>query len=213
MNYNFQALFTHLNPNAAQAMLQDLWKKVDEYEKVIDKVRQENDQILSKNKTLSTQNDQQNMKIAENEKVIEKSRQENEENLSKIRTLSTENHEKSLKIDGLTNEIEVLKMLAAGETLSCPVCLENFDTENHQAYALSCPHLICSKCLDPALKPNVSSYIYRGRGSTLRFIRSATDSECRNNGHIINDQNHPSKVCPVCRSPVTTKLKKICLRS
>lgn len=212
MNYNFQALFTHLNPNAAQAMLQDLWKKVDEYEKVIDKIRQENDEILSKNKTLSTQNDQQNLKITEYEKVIGKNRQENEENLSKIRTLSTENHEKSLKIDGLTNEIEVLKMLAAGETLSCPVCLENFDTEDHQAYALSCPHIICSKCLDPALKPNVSTHVYRGTGFSMRLV-NATLSERINNAHIIPDKNHPSKLCPVCRSPVTTKLKKICLRS
>ena len=163
MNYNFQALFTHLNPTGDQlkAMLQDLWRKIDEYETIIDKIRQENEESLSKNKILSTQNAQQ-----------------------------------CLKIDDLTNEIEVLKMLVAGDTLSCPVCLEKFDTEHHQAYALSCPHMICSRCLFPAI-------------NTFR----SPETGRRNISAIIHDQNHPSKRCPVCRQPVKTHPKKICLRS
>ena len=177
MNYNFQALFTHLNPTGDQlkAMLQDLWRKIDEYETIIDKIRRENEESLSKNKILSTQNAQQ-----------------------------------CLKIDDLTNEIEVLKMLVAGDTLSCPVCLEKFDTEHHQAYALSCPHMICSKCLYPAMNTfDPPLLITENNGSTRR----ATETELRNNGPIIHDQNHPSKRCPVCRQPVKTHLKKICLRS
>ena len=203
MNYNFQALFTHLNQTGAQALLQDLWRKVDEYEKVIEKMRQENDEILTKNRTLSTQNDQQNLKITDYERLINGIRQENEENLSKNRSLSTENHENYLKIlsmdrkiNDLTNEIEVLRKFAAGETPTCPCCLENFDTEDHQAYLLSCPHVICSKCLYPALKKlkNPSSFSI-------------------NNSHIIRSRRHPSKICPVCGTPVHTKLKKVCLRS
>ena len=31
-----------------------------------------------------------------------------------------------------------------GQKPSCPVCLENFDTESRQPYALSCPHMVCA---------------------------------------------------------------------
>ena len=212
MDYNFQALFTHFNPTDDQvkAMLQDLWRKNDENQKLIDKIRREKDE---------------NQKLAEkNQKVIDKIHQENEENRAKSVTLMAQKdlqcvkiNTMAQKIDDLTNEIQLLKMLAAGNDVSCSVCLESFDTNDHQAYVLSCPHMICAKCLYPALKPNVS----RATGETLvtigsntvRSWRTATETESRNNGHIIQDQNHPSKRCPVCRVPVTTKLRKICLHS
>ena len=221
MDYNFQALFTHFNPTDAQikAMLQDLWRKNDENQKLIDKIRREKDE---------------NQKLADkNQKVIDKIHQENEENRAKSVTLMAQKdlqcvkiNTMAQKIDDLTNEIQLLKMLAAGNEVSCPVCLESFDTNDHQAYVLSCPHMICAKCLFPALKPNVSLIIgewtreytaFLNASNTVteysRTSRTATESERRNNGHIIQDQNHPSKRCPVCRVPVTTKLRKICLHS
>ena len=44
MDSNFQALFTHLNPTEDQlkAILQDLWRKNDEKQKEINKIREEN---------------------------------------------------------------------------------------------------------------------------------------------------------------------------
>ena len=66
--------------------------------------------------------------------------------------------------------------------ISCPVCLEGFDTEAHQPYALSCPHMVCAECLYPAL-------------------------ESRNN-RSNQGESHPSKRCPVCRARVNTSLKK-----
>ena len=172
MNSNFEALFTHLNPTDDQikAMLQDLWRKNDEKQNELDKLRRENSQKAHKIMTMDRKN------------------------------------------DDLTNEIEVLKMLAAGANVSCPVCLENFDTEDHQAYVLSCPHMICSRCLHPAFETNVDPLIYR-MTRTGRVSRPATSCERLNNRHVIHDENHPSKRCPVCREPVYSKLKKICLNA
>ena len=155
MDSNFQALFTHLNPTEDQlkAILQDLWRKNDEKQKEISKIREEN--------------------FAKSMEIIEMNR----------------------KVEALTEENELLKMIKTCNDISCSVCLENFDDEDHQPYVLSCPHVICSKCLWPALAP------------------FALSSKYPNNGHIIRDQNHLSKRCPVCRERVTTKLKKVCLRS
>ena len=154
MDSNFQALFTHLNPTEDQlkAILQDLWRKNDEKQKEINKIREEN--------------------FAKSMEVIEMNR----------------------KVEALTDENELLKMIKSSNDISCSVCLENFDEEDHQPYVLSCPHVICSTCLYPAL------------------VRLALSSEYLNNAHVIHNLNHPSKRCPICREPVTTKLKKVCLR-
>jgi len=155
MDSNFQALFTHLNPTEDQlkAILQELWRKNDEKQKEISKIREEN--------------------FAKSMEIIEMNR----------------------KVEALTDENELLKMIKTCNDISCSVCLENFDDEDHQPYVLSCPHVICSQCLYPAL------------------VRLGLSSEYLNNAHVIHNQNHPSKRCPVCREPVTTKLKKVCLRS
>ena len=176
MDSNFQALFTHLNPTEDQlkAILQDLWRKNDEKQKEISKIREEN--------------------FAKSIEIMKMNR----------------------KVENLTNENELLKMIKTCDDVSCSVCLENFDAEEHQAYVLSCPHVICSKCLYPALEPNVPSVVSETtirNGHPVTTSRIAPRSERLNNGHIIRDQNHPSKRCPVCREPVTTKLKKVCLRS
>ena len=142
MDSNFQALFTHLTHDQVKAMLQDLWRKNDEKQTEIDMIRQENDK---------------------NKNELDKIRREKYQKSLKIMTMGK-------RIDALTNKIEVLKMSAAGANLSCPVCLENFDTEDHQAYVLSCPHMICSKCLHPALQPDVNLLVYkRSRNQIFRF--------------------------------------------
>ena len=81
-----------------------------------------------------------------------------------------------------------------GQKPSCPVCLENFDTESRQPYALSCPHMVCAQCLYPALERAANWIAYRSRDNR--------DSQ---------GESHPSRRCPVCRTRVNTFLKKICL--
>ena len=171
MDCNFQALFSHLTEDQVKAILQDLWRKNDEKQNELDKVRQENEK---------------------NKNELDKIRREKYQQSLKIMTMGK-------RIDALTNKIEVLKMSTADANLSCPVCLENFDSEDHQAYLLSCPHMICSKCLHPALQ------------NSGLISRPATNSARRNNRHIIRDENHPSNRCPICREPVTNILRKICL--
>ena len=164
MDSNFQALFTHLNPTEDQlkAILQDLWRKNDEKQKEISKIRED---------------------------------------------LSMEIIEMSRKVEALTEENELLKMIKTCNDISCSVCLRNFDEEDHQPYVLSCPHVICAECLFPALVPAPLLTLPAPIGSGWSLI------ETLNNAHMIQNQNHPSKRCPVCREPVTTKLKKVCLRS
>ena len=164
MDSNFQALFTHLNPTEDQlkAILQDLWRKNDEKQKEISKIREEN--------------------FAKSMEIIEMNR----------------------KVEALTEENELLKMIKTCNDISCSVCLQNFDEEDHQPYVLSCPHVICSECLFPALGRLTLPAPMSSGGSLIETL---------NNAHMIQNQNHPSKRCPVCREPVTTKLKKVCLRS
>ena len=102
--------------------------------------------------------------------------------------LESEIDEKSNKIEELERRLEIE---IEEQKPSCPVCLENFDTEARQPYALSCPHMVCAQCLYPALER-----------PTNRRRRRAN----RNN----RGENHPSKRCPVCRTRVNTSLKKIC---
>ena len=89
---------------------------------------------------------------------------------------------------------ERLEMEIEEQKPSCPVCLENFDTEARQPYALSCPHMVCAQCLYPALE------------------RTTNRRQRRNNRRRIQRQgeSHPSKRCPVCRTRVNASLKKIC---
>ena len=183
MDSNFQALFSHLTHDQVKAVLQDLWRKNDEKQHELDKIRKENDK---------------------NKNELDKIRREKYQKSLKIMTMGK-------AIDALTNKIEVLQMSKASANLSCPVCLENFDSEDHRAYVLNCPHMICSKCLHPALQPDVNLLVYKRTRTSGLISRQATNSERRNNRHIIHDENHPSKRCPICREPVTTKLRKIFL--
>ena len=145
MDSNFEALFTHFKPTDDQikALLLDLWRKNEEKQKKIEKLRRENEAA-----SLS------------NEKLIEK----------------------------------IEKMVFDCNIPYCLVCNQNFDTEDHQPNVLSCPHIICSKCLYPALPPDVAS-------------KTATESGTQN-----NDQNYSSKICPMCHEPVTTTPRKLRLR-
>ena len=177
MDSNFQALFTHLNPTEDQlkAILQDLWRKNDEKQKEISKIREEN--------------------FAKSMEIIEMNR--------KVEALTGKVEALTGKVEALTEENELLKMIKTCDDISCSVCLQNFDEEDHQPYVLSCPHVICAECLFPALV----------RITLPAPIPSGWSSATLNNAHMIQNQNHPSKRCPVCREPVTTKLKKVCLRS
>ena len=53
--------------------------------------------------------------------------------------------EQDRKINELSNKLELSKSYRSGYNMSCPVCLEKFDIGDHQAYVLSCPHMVCSK--------------------------------------------------------------------
>ena len=164
--------------------LKDLRRKNDENLQEIEKLRDQNEKNLGENRRLSLRNDQQSQEILTLERRIEHLKCEN----------------------------DLMKRLQPYDTVSCPVCLEKYDTDERQAYALSCPHMVCSECLKPALDLRTPTFIYERPGLSWT-ARPTTQTERLNNGHIINAQNHPSKRCPVCRQPVTTKLKKICLYS
>ena len=104
------------------------------------------------------------------------------------------NEEKQKKIDkmSLSNDklMEKMERLLLDEEIVCSACYEGFDSKNRQPYVLSCPHIICSDCLD-----NVNVV-----------------SERQNNDRNY-DQNHSSKICPECNGPVTTTLRKGYLRA
>ena len=76
----------------------------------------------------------------------------NDKKQKKISKIREENFAKSMeiiemnrKVEALTDENELLKMIKTCNDISCSVCLENFDEEDHQPYVLSCPHVICSE--------------------------------------------------------------------
>lgn len=192
MEYNFKVLFTQFNPTVDQmkAMFQDLWRKNDENQSEISRLRGENEAKQSKISSLELENDEKSHKIAGMER--EKSK--------------------------LMSEIELLKMIAVNEEPSCPVCLEKFDGNDRQPYLLSCPHMVCAQCLSQGLSRHSVTFIRaynesaRRRGPEL-MSEPTVGPTYLNIGDYISDQRHPSKLCPVCRTPVTTELRRICLHS
>ena len=185
-----------------KAILQDFWRKNEENQAEIVKLqrkeaeskaeiarlRYENEKCKGENCRLRQENNEHQ---GENFRL----RQENEQNLHEIALLEHESDEKLTteiqnKARELINQIEL-------SLPSCPVCLENFDKEARQPYALSCEHLVCAQCLYPTLSR-------RRRGGRFYDLHYEYRSERIG-------INHPSKRCPACRKPVTTPLKKICL--
>ena len=215
MDFNFQSIFTHFSPTYDQmkAALQDFWRKNEENhteiarlqqkdiasQDEISRLRQENSEHEKKIAFLNHEYgkiNQQSSKIAELDRENVELRRKNEEfERKKLFYIELERKHTELKkmYSKLRNEKIVLEDEMEEQKPSCPVCMENFDTDKRQPYALSCPHMVCAKCLHPGLK-------------TIKMIRSR-DSP------TIQAERHPSKRCPICRTQVTTPLKKICLQS
>ena len=184
MDFNFQALFSHisLTHDQMKAILQDFWRKNEENQSEIGRLQQKVVESQNENSRLRHENEKyksENTKLRQENNEHLEDNELNQENFAMIQEefddlLAAEVERKTSE---LTKQIELSKP-------SCPVCLQNFDTEARQPYALSCPHMVCAHCLRPGPAQNSRE------GS-----------------------RHPSKRCPVCRTQVTTPLKKICLNS
>ena len=216
MDFNFQTIFTHFSPTYDQmkAALQDFWRKNEEnqveiarlQQKNVDsqgeisRLRQENSDHEKKITFLNHEYDkinQQSSKIAELEREnIELRRKNSDFERKKIFYIELERKHTKLKriLIKLRSEKIDLEDEIEEQKPSCLVCMENFDTEERQPYALSCPHMVCAQCLHPDLETN-------------EFIRLS-----HREASIILD-SHPPKRCPICRTQVTTPLKKICLQT
>ena len=159
MDFNFQAVFSHINPTTDQmkAILQDFWRKNEENQAEIVKLQRKEAESRAEIERLRYENEickGENCRLRQenNEHLGEyfKLRQENEQSLHEIALLEHENDEK------LTTEIqkktrEIINQIDLSKP-SCPVCLEHFDTEACQPYALSCEHMVCAQCLYPVLR-------------------------------------------------------------
>ena len=176
MDFNFQTLFSHLTDDQMKAILQDFWRKNEENHTEMG--------ILQR-------------KEAESQNEISRLRQEINDRDKKISLLNDESERTKIeferKIKDLNAKNSQLEKKIDGQTLSCPVCHENFDTEDHQPFALSCPHMVCARCLYPAALMTQCSL-------ADEFGKSP-------------EMAHPSNRYPVCRTVVTTQLKKIWLNS
>ena len=204
-----------------KAALQDFWRKNEENhteiarlqqkdiasQDEISRLRQENNDHEKKISFLNHEYgkiNQQSSKIAELDRENVELRRKNVE-FERKKLFYTELERKHTELkkmySKLRNEKTVLEDEIEEQKPSCPVCLENFDTEDCQPYALSCEHIVCAECLHPGLETNkeLRSSIYEEMSRGWPMVRTI--------------ERHPSKRCPICRTPVTTSLKKICLQS
>ena len=222
MDFNFQAIFTHFSPTYDQmkAALQDFWRKNEENQTEIarlqqkdvasqgeiSRLRQENNDHEKKISFLNHEYQQtmkQSCKIAELERENFELRRKNSDfERKKLFYIELERKQTELKrmYSKLKSEKIDLEDEIEEQEPSCPVCMENFDTEDHQPYALSCPHMVCAQCLHPALETN-------------NLIRSWVWEQLSRDSPVNQAGRHPSKRCPICRTQVTTPPKKICLQS
>ena len=159
---------------AAQAEIGRLKQKEVESQGEITRLLQEIDGRENHETFLEHEIEEKRDKIEE----LERKNNEQEEEKSELERLKGELDRKYSELQ------EIYSREIYSKKISCPVCLEYFDTEAHQPYALSCPHMVCAHCLDQARD---------SRNSQGRFLRS-------------------SRHCPVCHTPVNTPLKKICLQ-
>ena len=173
MDSNIEALFSNITNEQMKAILKDLWKKNEEKQAEISRLKET--QVENQREIIGLL--QKNIANAERKSELEQQNRVIDRKCSELQEMYSECERKNARLE---SEIEEQK-------ISCPVCLEGFDTEAHQPYALSCPHMVCAECLYPAL-------------------------ESRNN-RSNQGESHPSKRCPVCRARVNTSLKKICLQS
>ena len=116
----------------------------------------------------------------------------NEENQAEIGRLQQKEVENQGKIERLLQEIderENHETFIENELEAKSDIIEDLERKNN--YALSCPHMVCARCLYPALERE-------------RYHQHDID---------IQGGSHPSRRCPICRTRVNTRLKKICLQS
>ena len=221
MDFNFQALFSHINLTNDQmkAILQDFWRKNEENQSEIGKLQQKETESQGEISRLHREIEKHQSEICRlrqenNDHQGEnfRPRRENEQYLHEISLFQHENDE--ILAAEIERQDRQATMLIELSKPSCPVCLENFDSEAHQPYALSCPHMICAECLNPALGTvHINFLVSVERLNDLLSIgRSALDYDHRRFLYR-NILRHPSKRCPVCRTEVTTPFKKICLNS
>ena len=207
MDFNFQALFSHINLTNEQmkAILQDFWSKNEENQSEIGRLREKDAESQDEISRLRHENDKlksENCKLRQenNEHQGENFRlsQENEQNQHEFALLQHENDDKLAA--AVERKISEVRIQMEQSKPSCPVCFEYFDTEARQPYALSCPHMVCAQCLYPALERR-----HRRLGYSNKLHH---EYESEGIGRA-----HPSRKCPVCRTRVIAPLKKICLNS
>ena len=186
MDSSFQALFSHLNVTneEMEAILKFFLRRNEEKQAEIERLQQtqvENHREIIGYLREKIRNEERKSELLRQNHELHKKYSELQVNYMLNHILLSEWQRKNTRLE---SEVEKHK-------ISCPVCLENFDTEARQPYALSCPHMVCAHCLYPALE--------RDR------------DESRDNCNI-EGESHPSKRCPVCRARVNTSLKKICFQ-
>ena len=207
MDFNFQALFSHINVTNDQmkAILQDFWRKNEENQAEIGRLqqkevenqgeimrlRQEIDERENHETSIESELDARSNIIEE----LERKNNEQEKQKSELERQNCELDRKYSELLVMYSECQrkngMLESEIEEQKPSCPVCLLNFDTEARQPYALSCPHMVSARCLYPALERE-------------RYHQHDID---------IQGGSHPSRRCPICRTRVNTRLKKICLQS
>ena len=167
--------------------------EIDEKRNKVEELKRKNNEQEEEKSELVRQNCELDRKYSELQVMYSECQRKNgrlesdlDEKRNEIEELERKNNEQKEETSELVRLIEELSLEETKP--SCPVCLENFDTESHQPYALSCPHMVCAQCLYPALERD----------------------ESRDNRNI-RGESHPSKHCPICRTRVNTPLKKICL--
>ena len=166
MDFNFQALFSHINLTNDQmkAILQDFWRKNEENQSEIGRLQQKDAESQDEISRLRHENEKyksENCKLRQenNEHLGENFRlsQENEQNQHEFALLQHENDDKlaaaiAAEVERKTRELRQEVNMMQVFLPSCPVCLENFDKEARQPYALSCEHMVCAQCLHPVLR-------------------------------------------------------------
>jgi len=184
--------------------------KINEQSNKIAEIEGKNVELERKNAELERKNVELERKNAELERKNAELERKNDElrrkNVPIVRNkllysdLERKHTELKKMYSKLTNEKNDLENKIEEQKPSCPVCMQKFDTEECQPYALSCPHIVCAQCLHPALETD-----------ELRQLNLW--AQLMHDNPIGLAERHPSKRCPICRIQVTTQLKKICLQS
>ena len=161
-----------------KAILQDFWRKNEENQAEIGRLQQKEVENQGETMRLRQEIDEREnhetsieSELDARSNIIEELERKNNEQEKQKSELERQNCELDRKYSELLvmySECQrkngMLESEIEEQKPSCPVCLLNFDTEAHQPYALSCPHMVCAHCLDQARD---------SRNSQGRFLRSS----------------------------------------